>query len=243
MLIHRKCYVFLIFFLKEPLKYFGGFSNIAKSWIPDLSKYAFEKSPSHEGTYWMLTVFLIILILRVPTICSLIKKHGVFMSHSKPLFICYAILFFLLFSMPSFAADRITFIYGSFYRSVETAELEEMIKTGQASGLISDVIRVAGGDDKSFIEALTKKHDVPFRNINSLVKTPFGAALLKKVGQGIFPRRSRLNGDKALSSAIIMSIHADDKLQMIELIRNYPTDMGIDLHTLANIAKDLKVIF
>ena len=134
-------------------------------------------------------------------------------------------------------------MYGSFYRSVETAELEEMVKTGQASGLISDVIRLSGGDDKSFIEALSKKHDVPFRNMKTLINTPLGNSILKKIGAGIFPRRSRINGDKALSSAIIMSIHADDKLQMIELIRNYPTDMGIDLHTLANIAKDLKVIF
>ena len=76
-------------------------------------------------------------------------------------------------------------MYGSFYRSVETAELEEMVKTGQASGLISDVIRLSGGDDKSFIEALSKKHDVPFRNMKTLINTPLGNSILKKIGHGL----------------------------------------------------------
>jgi hypothetical protein len=152
--------------------------------------------------------------------------------------ILFAILF-SLFASSSFAADRITFIYGSFYRSIDVSELEELVETGEASGLMGAVLELGKIDKSSIRDLLTKEHDLSVRKISSLMSSPFGRALLRKFGKSIFPRRSRTNGDKALSSAVTLSVADDDTLQVIEIFRHYPTDVGVDLVELKKLVEDL----
>ena len=144
----------------------------------------------------------------------------------------------LALSKSALGAEKVTFLYGSFYRSVETADLEHLVETGEAKGLLASVLELGKIDPEGIRDVLVKKHDLSLRKTSSLVTSPFGRALLRKFGSAISPRRSRQNGDKALSSAVILSIADDDMLQVIEVVRNYPTDMAVDLVELKKLLDD-----
>lgn len=144
----------------------------------------------------------------------------------------------IVLSNSALAADKVTFLYGSFYRSVDTTDLEHLVETGEAKGLLESVLELGDLDPEGIRRLLVKKHDLSLRKTSSLVTSPFGRALLRKFGKAISPRRSRQNGDKALSSAVILSIADDDMLQVIEVVRNYPTDMAVDLVELKKLLDD-----
>lgn len=152
-----------------------------------------------------------------------------------------AIIALILFgSGTAYSAEKITFMLGAMYRSVEVAELEEIIETGDSDGLVSQILSVGKMDNKEFIRMLTKPHKFSLTNMGSLTSSPFGRAILKKLGKAIFPRRSRANGDKALASAIVMSVADDGYFQVIEIIKNYPTDIGVDLVEAKKISEQME---
>jgi hypothetical protein len=135
----------------------------------------------------------------------------------------------LLSSSSIYAAERVTFFIGSFYRSVDVSELEHTVETGEAVGLLADVLKAGKMDASEVVDILTKRHKFTLRNMSNLAHSPFGKAILRKFDKVIFPRHSRRYGEQALRSAIILSVAEDDELQILELLQNYPTNIGVDL--------------
>ena len=136
-------------------------------------------------------------------------------------------------------AERITVFVGTFNRSIMVTDLEHLINKGSSRGLLRDALKLAKVDEEQVIELLTKKHQFSLKNMVSLTNSSFGKSILKKFEKIIFPRLSRKHGVAALRSALITSVAEDETLQVIELLQNYPTNIGIDIVEAKRLYDDL----
>lgn len=139
------------------------------------------------------------------------------------------ILLSLLTNNRGLSAERVTFIFGGIQRTVELGELVTMTERKELSGFVADLVKLASVKEENLLDLLGSDFEFDFRNLVPLLYTEVGEKILRDLGQFIFPSRSRKSGAVALRSAIVLSCYEDDRLGLLELIENYPTDIGLDL--------------
>jgi hypothetical protein len=144
------------------------------------------------------------------------------------------------FSLPATAATDITLIIGPLNRSISVASIRELAETGKAEGDLRTALRISKQTPEQAGKFL--KQDYPFGLVQAdkLLRSPIGEGILGRMGKVIAPRVSNEKGAIALRAAILLSLSDDGKLNFLELLDKYPTDMRVNVDELVKASKEFK---
>lgn len=132
------------------------------------------------------------------------------------------------------AAQNVVFVSGAFRRSIPVADLVHLAETGQARGLLEDVLRLARQDPKTVAKLLNESVNLPVVLVSRLLNTRIGEVLLQRLAQIVFPLNAASVGLPALRSAVILGIADNSKgLSALSFLEAYPSqELAVSLPAL-----------
>lgn len=123
------------------------------------------------------------------------------------------------------AAQNVVFVSGAFRRSIPVADLVHLAETGQARGLLSDVLRLSRQNPETVAKLLNESVSLPVVLVSRLLNTRIGEAILQRVTRIIYPLKASEVGLPALRSAVVLGIDPKNStISALSFLRAYPSD-------------------
>ncbi|MEN9810179.1 MAG: hypothetical protein RLZZ488_1746 [Pseudomonadota bacterium] len=138
---------------------------------------------------------------------------------------------------------RIYFIYGSLIRSVSVSDLEKFASRGVANGDIGNFIKFGKLDANALRAQLTKEYNLDLVETSTILNNQFGVAVLNKLGDAVHPHLTKTASVQAVRSAIVMSLQDDNKLTPLEVLKNLPVDMDVEVDVVLKLKDELAALF
>ncbi|MBD2089418.1 alpha/beta hydrolase [Microcoleus sp. FACHB-1515] len=120
------------------------------------------------------------------------------------------------------AADQVVLKYGVLERSIAVSDLEAFAETGELARPLQRYIRISGEQPERIRQTLTREFTISPRLLDRLLNNPIGEAALDQLSQAIYPPSGSAD-PAALRSALVLSASDDDRISILEVVRNYPT--------------------
>ena len=131
----------------------------------------------------------------------------------------------LLLIAPAPAAEQVVFVSGAFRRSIPVADLEHLARTGEARGLLGDVLRLGRQKPEAVAELLNRPVTLPLVITSRLLHTRIGGVALERVAKILYPLKAPQAGVPALRAATILGLNAGDgRLSPLGFLQAYPND-------------------
>jgi hypothetical protein len=121
------------------------------------------------------------------------------------------------------AAETVVLKYGIFRGSIPVQDLTTFAETGEASKRLSRYLRLAKQDPDQFRHYLTDDVSTDSKTLNLLLSSPAGDVLLNQFSEYIYLPDSR-DDQQMLRSALETSAANDGKLNLVEILQNYPNE-------------------
>ena len=123
------------------------------------------------------------------------------------------------------AAQNLVFVSGAFRRSIPVADLEHLATTGEARGLLGDVMAFARQKPAEVAKLLKAELSLPVVLTSRLLNTRIGEAILARVARIIYPLNASRVGIPALRAGVINGLVAGDgTLNAIGFLQAYPVN-------------------
>lgn len=123
------------------------------------------------------------------------------------------------------AAENLVFVSGAFRRSIAVADLELLADTGQAQGLLDDVLTMSGQNPAEVSDLLNQSINLPVTLVSRLLSTRIGEALLQRLSKVVYPLKASDVGIPALRSALVMGlINGEGSISAISFLQAYPAN-------------------
>ena len=135
------------------------------------------------------------------------------------------------------AAEQVVFVSGAFRRSIPVADLEHLAQTGEARGLLGDVLRFGKQDPASVAKMLNQQLSLPLVLTSRLLSTRIGEALLQRLA-GIFsPLRAPQKGVQAIRGALITGLaNGNGNLSATGFLQAYPAqELAVNIPALLGV--------
>jgi hypothetical protein len=138
---------------------------------------------------------------------------------------------------PVAAAENLVFVSGAFRRSIAVADLEHLAQTGQARGLLADVLRFSKQNPKEIAKLLNQSLSLQVTLVSRLLNTRIGEAILERLAQIVYPLRASRAGVPALRSAMVMGVvNGNGSISPLSFFRAYPAqEMEVSIPALMNL--------
>jgi hypothetical protein len=138
------------------------------------------------------------------------------------------------------STKQIVFTYGLFQQSLPINELSAFAETGEASGSLSSLLKLAKANPERLRNLLTREVTVNprwlYRGLNSIL----GEYVLFQVGQILHTSSPQAN-IQALRGALVLAASDDNRISPIEFFQNYPLQqVYIDGVKLSRLIRDVK---
>ena len=132
------------------------------------------------------------------------------------------------------AADNVVFVSGAFRRSIAVADMEHLAQTGEARGLLADLLQFTRQKPAAMAKLLKAELRLPLVLTTRLLSTRIGEAILARVTQIIYPLKARQAGLPALRAGVINGlVQGDGQLNAIGFLRAYPvSDLEVNIPAL-----------
>ena len=128
-----------------------------------------------------------------------------------------------LTSPAAIAGENLVFVSGAFRRSIAVADLDHLAKTGQATGLMADVLAISKQNPKEVAKLLNQSVSLPITLISRLLNTRIGEAVLQRLAKVIYPLKASQDGVVALRSAVILGLaNGNGSINPISFLQAYP---------------------
>ena len=128
-----------------------------------------------------------------------------------------------LTSPGAIAGENLVFVSGAFRRSIAVADLDHLAKTGQATGLIADVLAISKQNPKEVAKLLNQSVSLPITLISRLLGTRIGEAVLQRLAKVVYPLKASQDGLVALRSAVILGLaNGNGSINAISFLQAYP---------------------
>lgn len=122
------------------------------------------------------------------------------------------------------AAENLVFVSGAFRRSIAVADLEHLAQTGQAQGLLADVLRFSNQNPAEIGKLLNQSIALPVTLVSRLLNTRIGEAILQRVATIVYPLQASQVGIPALRSAMVLGVvEGNGSISALSFLRAYPT--------------------
>jgi hypothetical protein len=140
------------------------------------------------------------------------------------------------------AAEEIVFKQGIASHSVSMEDLDHFAATGEMSRSVRFLFDFTKQNPQIARRILVQEFPVETVMVSNLANSAPGEIILSGVSQIIYPKSDRASIE-ALRGALVVSASDDNKVSLIELFRNYPTQqMYVDGKILAKTAKNINNI-
>lgn len=120
------------------------------------------------------------------------------------------------------AAETVLLTYGPLSMSVPITELETLAETGEPSGQLEQLLKLANQDPASIQSTLNDPVSVNLVVLDMALNSPPGEWALDRVGEVIHPA-SGAASRQALRAALIGSASDDNEITLLEVLQAYPT--------------------
>jgi hypothetical protein len=125
--------------------------------------------------------------------------------------------------LPLNAAERVVLRYLGHERSIAVSELSDLAETGTVSPALRAHLRLAGRDPETLRDGLNREVEVNQVFLDRALNNPLGNVVVDEVSKSIHTR-SRRGDRQAMRAALVLSAAGDDRIRLIEVIENYPTE-------------------
>ncbi len=132
------------------------------------------------------------------------------------------------------AATDVVFVSGAFRRSIPVSDLEHLASTGQARGLLADLLRFGRQPPAQVASLLNLSIPLPLVGTSRLLHTQAGTAILTRVGMILFPLRAPAQALPALRAATINGLaRGNGTITPVGFLRAYPSgELAVSLPAL-----------
>jgi len=132
------------------------------------------------------------------------------------------LIFLLVHSVPSLAAEKIVFRYGLFEQSVPVADIRNYDETQKASSDLQSFLNYLSPKEKQkFQDALKVKMSLDIAALDKLINTGMGKQILS-FASGAIARRDQAS-TQALRAAIIVGAKSPEGLGITSFLEAYPS--------------------
>ena len=135
------------------------------------------------------------------------------------------------------AAQQVVFVSGAFRRSIPVADLEHLAQTGEARGLLGDVMRFSNQDPASVSKLLNQQLSLPLVLTSRLLSTRIGEALLQRLATIFSPLRAPQKGVQAIRGALITGLaNGNGSLSATGFLQAYPSpELAVNIPALLGV--------
>ena len=140
---------------------------------------------------------------------------------------------------PALAAKDVALVSGAFRRSIPVKDIEHLANTGEARGLLEQLLVLSEQDPENVAKLLNQKLDLPLVLTSRLINTRIGEAIIRRVGQILYPIYTPQPevSIPALRAGVINGLHnSGDGLTAVDFLTAYPNEvLAVDLPALFSV--------
>ena len=136
---------------------------------------------------------------------------------------------------PSLAATDVALVSGGFRRSIPVKEFEHLANTGEAIGLLGNLLEISKQDPEKMSKLLNQQLSVPLVLTSRLINTRIGEAIIRRVARIIYPIYTPQAevSVPAIRAGIINGLQQSDGLTAVGFLKAYPNQvMAVNLPAL-----------
>ena len=136
---------------------------------------------------------------------------------------------------PSLAATDVALVSGGFRRSIPVKEFEHLANTGEAIGLLGNLLEISKQDSEEMSKLLNQQLSVPLVLTSRLINTRIGEAIIRRVARIIYPIYTPQAevSVPAIRAGIINGHQQPDGLTAVGFLKAYPNQvMAVNLPAL-----------
>lgn len=129
---------------------------------------------------------------------------------------------------PALAAKDVALVSGAFRRSIPVKDIEHLANTGEARGLLEQLLVMSEQDPENVAKLLNQKLDLPLVLTSRLINTRIGEAIIRRVGQILYPIYTPQPevSIPALRAGVINGLHnSGDGLTAVDFLKAYPNEV------------------
>ena len=146
----------------------------------------------------------------------------------------------------AYAAKEVALVSGAFSRSISISDIEHLAKTGEARGLLEDVIRISNQKPKKLAALLTQKLDLPLMLTSRLMNTTIGDVILGRIAKIIYPIKVKNKSVSipAIRAGVIKAIQIENnRVSILDFLKAYPNKVvAVNLPGLTEVVKKVESI-
>ena len=149
------------------------------------------------------------------------------------------------FMTPGHAAKDVALVSGAFRRSIPVKEFEQLAQTGEATGLLGNLLDLSGQDPKEVAKLLNQKLTLPLVLTSRLVNTRIGDAIIRRVARIIYPIYTPQPDVSvpAIRAGVIIGLQKPEGLTAVSFLQSYPNEvMAVNLPALFDVIEKAESI-
>ena len=147
---------------------------------------------------------------------------------------------------PALAAKNVALVSGAFRRSIPVKDIEHLANTGEARGLLEQLLVLSEQDPENVAKLLNQKLDLPLVLTSRLINTRIGEAIIRRVGQILYPIHTPQPevSIPALRAGVINGLHnSGDGLTAVDFLKAYPNEvLAVNLPALFSVIEKAQSI-
>ena len=148
-------------------------------------------------------------------------------------------------TQPLHAATDVALVSGAFRRSIPVKEFEHLAETGEAIGLLKNLLELSGQDPKEVSQMLNQSLDLPLVLTSRLINTRIGEAILRRAAQIIYPiyTPEPAVSVPAIRAGVVQGLQKKKGLTAVSFLQAYPnTVMAVNLPALFGVIEKAESI-
>jgi hypothetical protein len=146
---------------------------------------------------------------------------------------------------PSLAATDVALVSGGFRRSIPVKEFEHLANTGEAIGLLGNLLDISKQNPEEMSKLLNQQLSVPLVLTSRLINTRIGEAIIRRVARIIYPIYTPQAevSVPAIRAGIINGLQQPDGLTAVGFLKAYPNQvMAVNLPALFAVIEKIESI-
>ena len=146
---------------------------------------------------------------------------------------------------PLQAATDVALVCGAFRRSIPVKEFEHLAETGEAIGLLGDLLELSKQDPQEVSQMLNQSLELPLVLTSRLINTRIGDAILRRVARIIHPIYTPQPevSVPAIRAGVINGLQSEDGLTAVSFLKGYPNAvMAVNLPALFGVIEKAESI-
>ena len=146
---------------------------------------------------------------------------------------------------PLHAATEVALVSGAFRRSIPVKEIEHLAETGEATGLLEDLLELSRQEPNEVAQILKQSLELPLALTSRLINTRIGEAILRRVARIIHPIYTPEVevSVPAIRAGVISGLQSENGLTAVSFLKGYPNAvMAVNLPALFGVIEKAKSI-